>query len=151
MPLKSQLTEDMKNAMRERNALRRDTIRFLLSAIHNEEIAKQGELDDDGTIQVLTRQAQQRRDSIEAYTQGNRQDLADKEQAELEIIMDYLPEQMSGEEIERIVKEVLEEVDATGPQDMGKVMGKLMPQLRGKADGKVVSGLVNELLRGMAS
>ncbi len=151
MPIKSQLTEDMKNAMRERNAPRRDTIRFLISAIHNEEIAKQGELDDDGVIQVLTRQAQQRRDSIDAFQKGNRQDLVEKEQSQLDIIMGYLPEQMSSEEVEVIVKRVLEEVGASGPQDMGKVMGKLMPQVRGKADGKLVSGMVNEMLRSMTS
>ena len=151
MPIKSQLTEDMKNAMRERNAPRRDTIRFLISAIHNEEIAKQAELDDDGVIQVLTRQAQQRRDSIDAFQKGNRQDLVDKEQSQLDIIMGYLPEQMSSEEVEVIVKQVLEEVGASGPQDMGKVMGKLMPHVRGKADGKMVSGMVNEMLRSMAS
>ena len=98
MPLKEQLGDDLKNAMRQGDALRRTTIRSLLSAMHNDEIARQKDLDEDGVIQVLTKQAQQRRDSIEAFRGADRQDLVDKEQAELEIIAAYLPEQMTEDE-----------------------------------------------------
>ena len=150
MPLKEQLSDDLKNAMRQGDALRRTTIRFVLSAIHNDEIAKQKDLDEDGVIQVLTKQAQQRRDSIEAFQDANRQDLVDKEQAELEIIAAYLPERMTEDEVREVVRQVLSDSGSSGPQDMGKVMGRLMPKVRGKADGKMVSTMVNEMLREMA-
>ena len=150
MPLKEQLTEDLKDAMRQGDALRRSTIRFVLSAIHNDEIARQTDLDEAGVIQVLTKQAQQRRDSIESFKGADRQDLVDKEQSELDIIAAYLPEQMSEDEVKALVKQALVDSGATGPQDMGKVMKELMPKTRGKADGKMVSSLVNEALRGMA-
>jgi uncharacterized protein YqeY len=150
MTLKEQLTEDLKDAMRQGDALRRSTIRFVLSAIHNDEIARQTDLDEAGVIQVLTKQAQQRRDSIESFKGADRQDLVDKEQSELDIIAAYLPEQMSGDEVKALVKQALVDSGATGPQDMGKVMKELMPKTRGKADGKMVSSLVNEALRGMA-
>ncbi len=150
MPLKEQLTDDLKDAMRQRDALRRSTIRFLLSAIHNDEIARQTDLDEAGVIQVLTKQAQQRRDSIESFKGADRQDLVDKEQSELDIIAAYLPEQMPEDEVKALVQQALADSGATGPQDMGKVMKELMPKTRGKADGKMVSSLVNEALRGMA-
>ena len=149
MPLKEQLTDDLKDAMRRKDALRRSTIRFLLSAIHNDEIARQTDLDEAGVIQVLTKQAQQRRDSIESFKGAGRQDLVDKEQSELDIIAAYLPEQMSEDEVKALVQQALADSGATGPQDMGKVMKELMPKTRGKADGKMVSTLVNEALRGM--
>jgi uncharacterized protein YqeY len=149
MPLKEQLTDDLKDAMRQKDALRRSTIRFLLSAIHNDEIARQTDLDEAGVIQVLTKQAQQRRDSIESFRGADRQDLVDKEQSELDIIAAYLPEQMSEDEVKALVQQALADSGATGPQDMGKVMKELMPKTRGKADGKMVSSLVNEALRGM--
>ena len=150
MTLKEQLTEDLKDAMRQGDALRRSTIRFVLSAIHNDEIARQTDLDEAGVIQVLTKQAQQRRDSIESFKGADRQDLVDKEQSELDIIAAYLPEQMSEDEVKALVKQALVDSGATGPQDMGKVMKELMPKTRGKADGKMVSSLANEALRGMA-
>ena len=136
--------------MRAGDALRRSVIRYLRSEIHNEEIASQSELDDDATIGVLSRQAQQRRDSIEAYANGGRQDLVDKEKAELAVILEYLPEQLSREEITALVRQSIEEAGATGPQDMGKVMGRLMPLVRGKAEGREVSAIVAELLKGLA-
>ncbi|MCI0791352.1 MAG: GatB/YqeY domain-containing protein, partial [Chloroflexi bacterium] len=120
MPLKEQLSDDLKNAMRQGDALRRTTIRFVLSAIHNDEIARQKDLDEDGVIQVLTKQAQQRRDSIEAFQDANRQDLVDKEQAELEIIAAYLPERMTEDEVREVVRQVLSDSGASGPQDMSK-------------------------------
>lgn len=150
MPLKEQLKEDLKDAMRQGDVERRSTIRFLLSAIHNDEIARQTEVDNDGVIQVLTKQAQQRRDSIKAYQDANRQDLADKELSELAIIAAYLPEQMTEDEVREAVQQALADTGASGPQDMGKVMKQLMPTVRGKADGKMVSSMVNEMLRGMA-
>ena len=150
MALKEKLNDDLKQAMRERDVVRRSTIRLLLSAVRYEEIARRRDLDDDGVTQVLTKQVQQRRDSIEAYDKGGRQDLADKERAELDIITRYLPEPLSADEIANIVAQTIADVGASGPQDMGKVMGRIMPQVRGRADGRQVSALVNQTLRGNA-
>ena len=150
MPLKEALTNDLKDAMRQRDAVRRDTIRLLLSAIGYEEKAKRTDaLADDAVLQVLSRQAQQRRDSIEAYQKGDRPDLVAKEEAELAIVIQYLPQPLSEDEIAAIVQSAIADVNATGPQDMGKVMGKVMPQVRARADGKQVSALVNQTLRSL--
>lgn len=148
MTLKERLNDDLKDAMRSRDALRRNTIRLLLSAIGYEEIARRGDLDDDAVTQVLTKQAQQRRDSIEAYTKGGRSDLVAQEEAELAIVSAYLPTPLSVEEISAIVDAAIADAGASGPQDMGKVMGRVMPQVRGRADGRQVSALVNQRLRG---
>ena len=150
MALKETLSNDMKDAMRQRDTLKRDTIRLLLSAIGYEEKAKRTDsLPDDAVLQVLSKQAQQRRDSIEAYQKGDRPDLVAKEEAELVIVTQYLPQPLTAEEIEEIVKVAISEVNPTGPQDMGKVMGRIMPQVRGRADGKQVSALVNQTLRNL--
>ena len=150
MPLKEELTNDLKDAMRQRDTVKRDTIRLLLSAIGYEEKAKRTDvLEDDAVLQVLSKQAQQRRDSIEAYQKGDRPDLVAKEEAELVIVTQYLPQPLSADEVEAIVQSTIVEVNATGPQDMGKVMGRIMPQVRGRADGKQVSALVSQKLRGM--
>ena len=146
MTLKDRLNDDLKDAMRSRDALKRNTIRLLLSAIGYEEIARQGDLDDDAITQVLTKQAQQRRDSIEAYTKGGRSDLVAQEEAELAIVSAYLPSPLSAEEIGAIVDAAIADAGASGPQDMGKVMGRIMPQVRGRADGRQVSALVNQRL-----
>ena len=148
MSLKTRLDDDLKTAMRSRDVLRRSVLRLLLSAVHNEEIAQRAELDDEGITGVLVKQAQQRRESIEAYTKGERQDLADKEKAELEIIMTYLPEQMSREDIAAVVRKAIADTGAAGPQDMGKVMSRVMPEVRGKAQGRDVNAIASELLKG---
>ena len=150
MALKETLSNDMKDAMRQRDTVTRDTIRLLLSAIGYEEKAKRTDaLPDDAVLQVLSKQAQQRRDSIEAYQKGDRPDLVAKEEAELAIVTKYLPQPLTADEIAAIVQSAVADAGATGPQDMGKVMGRIMPQVRGRADGKQVSALVNQTLRGM--
>ena len=149
MTMKTRLEDDLKQAMRSRDAARRDVIRYLRSEIRNQEIKVQEDLDDDGVVQVLSRQAQQRRDSIEAFTEANRTDLVEKEQAELEIIMEYMPQQMTSDEIASLVQEVVAEVGASGPGDMGKVMSQIMPKVRGRAEGREVSSIVMETLRGL--
>ena len=148
MALKETLTNDLRNAMRQRDNVKRDTIRLLLSAIGYEEKAQRTDaLEDDTVMQVLSKQAQQRRESIEAYQKGNRPDLVAKEEAELVIVSEYLPQPLSADEIQVIVQSAIAEVNAMGPQDMGKVMGKIMPQVRARADGKQVSTLVSQTLR----
>jgi uncharacterized protein YqeY len=150
MTMKSRLEDDLKTAMRSKDVLKRGVIRYVRSEIHNKEIAKKSELDDAGILQVLTAQAQQRRDSIQAYGDANREDLVEQERAELEIIMEYLPKQLSTDEIAELVNRVVQEVGAEGPSDMKKVMPKLMPHVRGKSDGQQVSKMVMEVLKGLA-
>jgi uncharacterized protein YqeY len=147
MTLQEKLQQDLKDSMRSGDTTRRDVIRFLRSAIHNQEIASQGELDDEGVIGVLSKQALQRRDSIELFREGNRPDLVEKEEAQLVIIGEYLPTQLTEEEISVLVHAAVEATGATGQKDMGKVMGRLMPDVKGKADGRAVSRIVQELLR----
>ena len=147
--MKSRLDDDLRQAMRNRDTVRRDVIRYLRSEIRNQEIRVQKDLDDEGVVQVLSRQAQQRRDSIEAFAEANRADLVEKEQAELAIIMEYLPQQMTRDEISELVQQVVADVGATGPGDMGKVMSQIMPQVRGRAEGREVSSIVMDTLRSM--
>ena len=147
--IKAKLEDDLKQAMRERNAPRRDVIRYIRSEIRNQEIRLRRDLEDADALQVLSRQAQQRRDSIEAFQKANRQDLVDKERAELDIIAEYLPRQMSEAEIDELATAAIAQVGATGPRDMGKVMSAVMPQVRGRAEGKTVSALVSAKLRSM--
>ena len=146
MSIQEQLLEDMKAAMKAGDKLRLETIRGLRSQIKNAEIDKGRELSEEEVIQVLMNAAKKRKESIELYRQGNRMDRAEEESRELEIIQEYLPEQMSEEEIARLVDKVIKEVNASSPKDMGKVMGKIMPQVKGRADGKVVQKIVQQKL-----
>lgn len=149
MSLKDRLLADLQDAMRKGDALRRDTIRFLRAAITNEEVARQVEsLDDTGVTEVIQRQAKQRRESITEFKKANRQELVAKEEAELAILLGYLPQQMSREDITALARQIIAEVGAKGPTDRGKVMGRLMPQVKGKADGREVNDIVMALLAG---
>ena len=147
MLIQTRMQDDLKQAMRAKDALRRSVLRYLRSEIHNAEIAQQKELDDKGVLAVLSRQAQQRRDSIEAYEGANRQDLVDREKGELAIILEYLPQQLTRTEIDSLVEQAIAETGASGPSDMGKVMGQLMPQVRGRAEGREVSASASAALR----
>ncbi len=144
--LKEKLTEDLKQAMRSGNTVKRSTIRLLMSAIQNAEIAKKAELDDSGILGIIAKEARQRRESIEAFKSGNRQDLVEQEEAELAILEGYLPPQMSREEISETARRVIQEVGARGPGDKGKVMPKLIGELKGQADGREINAVVTELL-----
>jgi uncharacterized protein YqeY len=148
MSLKERLTADLYDAMRQREELRRDTLRMALAALHNAEIEARGELDDDATLAVLSKEAKMRRESIEEFTKGGRQDLVDKETAELAIISAYLPQQLSRDEIVEAARQVVLESGASGPKDIGKVMPALMQRLQGRADGRLASEVVRELLSG---
>ena len=150
MPLHERLNDDLKSAMRAGDAPRRSVLRYLLSAIHNQEIEKKGALDDEAITALLGRQAQQRRDSIEAFSKGGRDDLVAKEEAELTLIVGYLPQQLTDDEVRELAAKAIADAGASGPRDMGRVMGALMPQVRGRADGKSVSAVVSELLRQQA-
>lgn len=141
-----QLTEDMKASMKAGDQDRTGVLRLLRGALKNEEIKSGHPLSEDEALKVLQREAKQRRDSISAYRGAGRTDLAQKEQAELEVVSEYLPETMSEAELEQVVDEVLSETGATGMAQMGQVMGAVMKRVGAKADGSVVSRLVKEKL-----
>lgn len=144
--LKQKLTDDLKQAMRDRDKVKLSVIRLVMAAIKNTEIARQTTLDDADILGVIAKEARQRRESVEAFRQGNRQDLVAQEEAELTVLQGYLPQQMSREEIIAEARRVIEEVGAQGPGDKGKVMPKLITQLKGKADGRDINAVVTELL-----
>ena len=145
--VREQLRSDLRDAMRAKDAPRRNTIRMLEAAIKNAEIEKRGqELADADVLAILQRQVKQRRESIEQFEKGNREDLADQERVEIAIIEQYLPRQLSREEISERAQVVIDQVGASGPGDRGKVMGMLMRDLKGEADGSVVNAVVGELL-----
>ena len=146
--IKDRLEEDIRNAMRARDRDRLDTLRFLKSQIQLVEKNNLTELDDSGVTDVVAKQAKDRRESIEMFGQGGRDDLVAKEEASLAILHEYLPEQMSEAEIEALAQQAIADVGATGASDRGKVMGRLMPQVRGKADGSQVNAIVGRLLQG---
>ena len=148
MSLKDKLTEDLKQAMRQGDEQRRSTLRLVMAAIKNAEIEKRRELEEGELLAIIAKEAKQRRESIAEFERGGRQDLVDREEAELQILLAYLPEQLSREEIEAQARQIIEEVEATSPAQMGQVMRQLMPLMQGKADGKLVSQVVKELLAG---
>ena len=132
--------------MRSGDSLRRDTLRMAANAAYNLEKRNQKPLTEDEFIGVLTREVKTRRESVEAYTQGGREDLADKERAEIDILATYLPQALTESEIVTLVDEAIAATGAASARDLGKVMGWLAPRTRGRADGKVVSGLVAQAL-----
>ena len=144
--LKQRFTDDLKQAMKAGDTVKRSTIRMVLAAIHNAEIARQAELEEGDVLGIVVKEVRQRQESIEAFQQGNRQDLVDQEKAEMAVLKEYLPEQMSREEVAVAAAKVIEEVGAQGPKDKGKVMSQLMPQLKGRADGREINAIVTELL-----
>ena len=146
MSLRGRLDEDLKQAMRDKNVALRDVLRFLRSEIHNQEIASQKPLDDDGIRSVLVKLAQERRDSIAAFKEAGRTDLVEAEETGLSIVMEYLPQQMTSDKIREIALTVVKDVGAAGPRDMGKVMGPLISRTRGRANGREVSEVVKEIL-----
>jgi uncharacterized protein YqeY len=146
MALKERLDADLKAAMKEKAELKLLTIRSLKSAIKYREIELMKPLDDAGVQQVIGSEIKRRRDAVEQYRAGRREDLASKEEAEIAVLQAYLPQQLSPEELAAVVDAVVQRVGATGPKDMGKVMKELLPEVQGKAEGKAVSELVKQRL-----
>ena len=146
MTLREKLEEDIRDTMRSRKQERLDTLRFLKSQIQLTEKDQRKELDEAGVIEVVAKQAKERRESLEMFKQGNRADLVAKESAVLAVLEEYLPARMSKEELVQLIRKVIQEVGATSPRDRGKVMGRVMPQVRGRADGAEVNALVTELM-----
>lgn len=148
MALIDRLREDLNQALRKGDKTRLSAIRLLISNINNAQISKGAPVDDGDVIAVINKQAKQHRESIDSFRKGDRTDLVKKEEAELAVLLEYLPQQMSREEIAVVARKVIEEVGARGPGEKGKVMSKLMPQLKGKAQGADINAVVTELLAG---
>jgi hypothetical protein len=146
MSLKAKLNEDLRDALRSGDEVRKATIRLVLSSLHNAEIEAGGALDDEGVLRVLGKEAKQRRESIEEFRKGGRQDLVAKEEGELAVITAYLPPQLSREEVAEAARRAIEQLGARGPADKGRVMPVLVAELRGRADGALINAVVTELL-----
>ncbi len=148
MSLKEKLTADMKEAMkaREEGRQRLGVIRMVRGAIRQQEIDGQKELDDDAVLAVISKEVKQRRDSIEEFKKGGREDLVAQNEAEIAVLMAYLPQQMAEGEIRKLVQDAITATGASSPKEMGKVMKELMPKVKGRADGKLVNQIVRELL-----
>jgi len=144
--LRERLRDDTTAAMRSREALRLDVLRMVNNAIYNVEKAKRITLSEDDILGVVMREVKTRRESIEAFRKGGREDLASKEEAEIAILADYLPQALTEDELRALVEEAVAATGATSARDLGKVMGWLSPRTRGRADGKVASGLVAQAL-----
>jgi len=148
MALKDQLDADLKSAMRDKDTVKLSVVRMLKSAIKYREIELMKPLDDAGVLQVLTSEIKRHRDSVEQYRAGNRQDLVDKEEAEIGVLQGWLPAQLTEAEVRAKVDQAVARLQAQGPKDMGAVMKALLPEVQGKADGKLVSELVKARLSG---
>ena len=144
--LKQKLTDDLKQAIKSGDKVKRSALRLLIAAINNAEIARQTTLADTDILGIISKEVRQRQESIEAFKQGNRPDLVAQEEAELAVLQEYLPPQMTREEIVEAAHRIIEEVGAQGPGDKGKVMSKLIAQLKGRADGREINTVVTELL-----
>lgn len=147
MALQEKIEQNLTQAMKDKNETTVSVLRMLKSAFKNKEIEKKTTLSDEDALSVIQNQIKSRRDSIELYKQGNRPELAEKEEKEITILQEYLPEQMSEEEIRIKVKEAIQKTGANEIKDMGKVMGILMNELKGKADGTTISTIVKEELQ----
>jgi len=148
MALKEQLDADLKAAMRDKDALKLSVVRMLKSAVKYREIELMKPLDDAGVLAVIGSEIKRRRDSVEQYRAGNRQDLVDKEEAEIRILQGYLPQQLTEDELRAKVDAAIASVGAKGPKDMGAVMKALVPEVQGRAEGKTVSEMVKARLAG---
>ena len=146
MSLKDKLQSDLHQAMRSKDRVRVSVLRMLRSTIGYEEIDKKRQIDDSAVLDIISRQVRQRRESIQMYKDANRLELADKETQEMGILQEYLPAQLTDNELTALAQEVIQQVGASGPRDKGRVMGKLMPQVRGKAQGADVNRVVTSLL-----
>jgi len=146
LSLKDTLMQDLKTAMKEKDVLRKTTITMLRAAVKQVEVDERIEMDDESIIDIIAKQVKQKRAAIEEFTKGDRSDLADEAKNEIDILMAYLPVQMTEDEIMNLVKETIDEVGASTMKDMGKVMKALNPKTKGRADGKLVSNAVKALL-----
>lgn len=146
MSIKEKLMEDLKDSMRKKDKLRKDTITMVRAAIKQVEVDERRELSDEDAIEVLNKQLKEKKKSIEEFAKGDRQDLIDQTNAEIEILLEYLPKQLSEEELEEIVKATIEELEINSSKEMGTLMKNVMPKVKGRADGKMISKIAQNLL-----
>jgi uncharacterized protein YqeY len=146
MSLLGKLNDDMKQAMKDKDKLKLSVIRMVKSSAKNEEISQGKELTEDEVLAILNRELKQRRDSLQEFRNAGREDLAEPTEAEIEVLLLYLPKQMEESEIRQVVQDAIKQVQATSKKDLGKVMGAIMPKVKGKADGTLVNKIVQELL-----
>ena len=149
MTMRDKLEDDIRQSMRDRNQARLDALRFLKSAVQAAEKTGGESLDDARMVDVVAKQVNDRRESIRMFQEGNRTDLVSKESAELQVLEEYLPPQMTREELESLIQELVSQVGATSIRDKGKLMGRLMPQVKGKADGAIVNELATQILESL--
>lgn len=149
-PLIARIDSSLVASMKARDAARTSALRMVRAALKNREIDKRGPLDETEVLEVVASLAKQRKESIEQFQAGGRQDLADKETAELKILQEFLPAELSAEELRQLVRSAVAEAGAASPKDMGKVMAALMPKVKGRADGRAVNAMVREILSGGA-
>jgi len=147
MALKERLLFDMRTAMKQKDAVRKTVLSMARAAILQWEKDKRTELDDQGVMEVIAKEIKSRKEALEMFKQGGRQDLVEKNEKEIKILGEYLPPQLSESEIRTIIKETIEKVSAAGMKDMGKVMAAVMPQVKGRAEGSIVNRLVKEMLQ----
>jgi uncharacterized protein YqeY len=146
MSLKERLLEDMKVAMRDKNVITKNTVQMARSAVLQIEKDNKTTLDDDGIIEVIAREVKKRRDVLPEYEKSGRQDLIDDLKREIEVLLKYLPQQLTEQELEEIVKQAIQETGAAAPKDMGKVMQAVMPKVKGRADGKMINQIAKRVL-----
>lgn len=147
MDLKEQIENDLKNSMKSGDNIIRGVLRMLFSDIKNVEINERKEINDEKIIEIIKKNIKSRKDSIEQYTKGNREDLANQEKNELEILEKYMPEQMSEDEVRKIIISIIKKSEAVSASDFGKIMGAVMKEIGNKADGNLVGGIVKEELK----
>jgi len=151
MDILKKINEDLIRSMKSKDDLKTTTLRMIKSAVKNAEIAKRGkgDLTEDDIMGVLSTMVKQRKESAEQYEKANRKDLADKENTEISIIQEYLPKQLTTEELDAIIKSTIQETGVVGMKEMGKLMKELMPKVKGKADGKLVNQMIKERLENL--
>ena len=147
MTLKQKLQEDLKTSMKNKDTLRKSVITLIRSSIKQVEVDKRIELNDDDIIDIISKQLKQRNDSLEQFLDAGREDLVEETRSEIEVLKEYLPQQLSEEELNEIVKLTISEVGATSMKDMGKIMSVIKPKTKGRADGKLINKLVKENLQ----
>jgi len=147
MPLKEKLMEDLKDAMKSKSKVKKDTVTMVRAAIKQREVDERIELSDTEIVDIIAKQIKQKKDSIPDFEKGNRQDLVDLTNEEIKILLEYLPPQLSDEDLESIVKEAIEKTGAQSKKDMGKLMAFIMPKVKGKADGKHVNEIVAKYIK----
>ena len=146
MSLKETLMQDLKTAMKTKDKRAKDTITMVRAAIKQKEVDERVELDDDGVLKVIAKEIKERRGSIEEFEKAGRDDLVESTKAEIDVLMKYMPEQLSEEELEKLIRQVMEENNITEKKQMGLLMKNIMPKVQGRADGKAVNAIVNRIL-----